>query len=392
MDDASQDGRNFTDANFVVNPASDGMFTGETGSITVITIDNDAPVYLDDTDLIVNATPGADTINLAESGGTITATLNGTPFAFNVDQYSRIVVTARAGDDLITATTVTSPLLVKGGGGNDTVFGGFASDTIRGGGGLDTLVGAAGDDLLNGGNSRDTILGGNGADEILGGRGLDTLDGGAGDDSIKGEGGLDTLIGSSGDDTLQGGDGRDVIQGDGGDDSISGGAGNDTIFGGAGSDSVVGGSGQDRIFGEADGDLLIGGSGDDTVIGGDGRDVVTGGTDSDVVEGNDGEDVLIAGRISLSVVNMASILAEWNSARTYQQRVDNIHDGPEQTENRLNTAFLIGPNRPPTPQTAFDDDRRDLLTGGSGNDFFFANVIMRDELTDNTLSEWVDLI
>ena len=392
VDDASQDGRNFTDANFVVNPASDGMFTGETGSITVITIDNDSPVYLDDTDLIVNATPGADTINLAESGGTITATLNGTPFAFNVDQYSRIVVTARAGDDLITATTVTSPLLVKGGGGNDTVFGGFASDTIRGGGGLDTLVGAAGDDLLNGGNSRDTIQGGNGADEILGGRGLDTLDGGAGDDSIKGEGGLDTLIGSSGDDTLQGGDGRDVIQGDGGDDSISGGAGNDTIFGGAGSDSVVGGSGQDRIFGEADGDLLIGGSGDDTVIGGDGRDVVTGGTDSDVVEGNDGEDVLIAGRISLSVVNMASILAEWNSARTYQQRVDNIHDGPEQTENRLNTAFLIGPNRPPTPQTAFDDDRRDLLTGGSGNDFFFANVAMRDELADNTLSEWVDLI
>lgn len=392
VDDGAEDGKRFTTADFAVNASSDPMFLGQSDSITVITIDNDAAVYLDDTDLIVDATTDADTITLTETGGTITVTLNGAPYPFSVTEYSRVFVKAKPGDDVVTATTVTTPLLVKGQGGDDTIFGGSASDTLRGGGGNDILYGADGDDSLNGGNSRDSLEGGDGADSLQAGRGPDTLLGEDGDDVLQGQRGKDTLIGGDGDDTLGGNDGGDRIEAGAGADVIRGGAGNDTILAGDGMDIITGGGGRDLIHGEAGGDLVIAGSDNDTVTGGDGRDVLIGGVDVDSIEGNNGEDLLVAGNTSLSVEKLTSILDEWNSANTYQERVDNIHDGPGKTANRLNTAFLIGPNRPPTPQTAFDDAKRDDLTGGAGNDFFFANLGMGDLLTDNTLSEWVDLI
>ena len=60
--------------------------------------------------------------------------------------------------------------------------------------------------------------------------------GGQGNDALWGEDGNDTLHGDAGDDWLSGGAGDDLIFGGDGNDTLRGGSGNDTLWGGAGAD------------------------------------------------------------------------------------------------------------------------------------------------------------
>ncbi len=392
VDDTAQDGKNFTVADFVVAAGSDSMFLGQSDTVIVATVDNDAPVFLDATDLVVEGTPNADIITLSELAGQVTVDLNGGLWQFDVADYDRVFIDALSGDDNIDLSATSQPTLVKGGGGNDTVLGSQGENVIRGGGGNDRIFGGDLDDSLNGGSGRDSIEGADGNDTLHGSRSHDTLLAGPGDDLMAGHAGRDVLMGGEGNDSIGGNAGGDLIMGEAGDDSLIGGTGNDTVFGGTGSDTVTAGSGQDKLYGEAGGDLIIGGADNDTVEGGDGRDVLFGGTQVDVINGGNGEDILVSGRSALSVSKLATVLAEWNSSRTYQQRVDNIHDGPAKTPDRLNTRFMLGPNRPSGNQNTFDDGSTDYMSGEAETDFFFANVGLRDRLLDNTLSEWVDLI
>ena len=77
-------------------------------------------------------------------------------------------------------------------------------DYVRG-----LLKGGAGDDLLYGFDRDDRIDGGAGADLLDGGAGADRLYGGAGVDALKGGAGADLLAGGAGVDTLTGGEGKD---------------------------------------------------------------------------------------------------------------------------------------------------------------------------------------
>ena len=77
-------------------------------------------------------------------------------------------------------------------------------DYVRG-----LLKGGAGDDLLYGFDKDDRIDGGAGADLLDGGAGADRLYGGAGVDALKGGAGADLLAGGAGVDTLTGGEGKD---------------------------------------------------------------------------------------------------------------------------------------------------------------------------------------
>ncbi|MBT4934359.1 MAG: cadherin-like domain-containing protein [Rhodospirillaceae bacterium] len=100
---------------------------------------------------------------------------------------------SEAGDDTL-----------KGGSGEDTLYGGGGDDSLKGGGGEDTLYGGAGADTLKGEGGEDVLFGGAGDDELRGGGGEDFLVGGAGDDILKGEGGDDTFVFNtdSGSDTI----------------------------------------------------------------------------------------------------------------------------------------------------------------------------------------------
>jgi Ca2+-binding RTX toxin-like protein len=75
------------------------------------------------------------------------------------------------------------------------------------------------------------------------------LKGGSGDDDIYGYAGNDTIDGGDGNDNIYGGAGNDVIDGNLGDDKIDGGTGNDVINGNLGNDTYLfgKGDGQDSL-------------------------------------------------------------------------------------------------------------------------------------------------
>ena len=90
--------------------------------------------------------------------------------------------------DFEPSPSVSVPLSVDGGPGNDILHGGAAVDTIRGFGGADSIDGKGGNDILNGGEGNDSIDGSSGNDSIDGGTGDDTIDGGGDIDTVTGYG------------------------------------------------------------------------------------------------------------------------------------------------------------------------------------------------------------
>ena len=77
------------------------------------------------------------------------------------------------------------------------------------------------------------------------------------------------LLGSDKDGVLNGGKGNDVLNGKKGNNILNGNDGNDILVGGAGKDILNGGDGDDILWGGFDYDVLNGGSGNDVLNGGD---------------------------------------------------------------------------------------------------------------------------
>lgn len=133
---------------------------------------------------------------------------------------------------------------------------------------------------------------------------------------------------------------------------------------------VFGGQGNDHInAGKAVGDaILIGGDGNDTLVGGAARDLLIGGNGSDRIVGGAGDDILLAGRTSFDgnssdladQAMLKAIMTVWNSGASYASRACTIK-----------TTYLIADG---AGQTLFSDNAVDTLTGGSGQDLFFANT------------------
>jgi Ca2+-binding RTX toxin-like protein len=144
---------------------------------------------------------------------------------------------------------------------------------------------------------------------------------------------------------------------------------------------LYGGAGDDRLKGGGGNDILVGGEGDDLLQGGAGRDVLIGGAGQDQLIGGQDDDLLIAGYTSYddNTLALRSILAEWTSDRDYGVRVANLMNG-NGSGNRSNDGFFLNEH------TAFDDNAQDVLTGGGGRDWFFAQLggdkAKRDLVTD----------
>ncbi|MBI4195601.1 MAG: hypothetical protein HY526_11035, partial [Betaproteobacteria bacterium] len=257
--------------------------------------------------------------------------------------------------------------------GNDTIFGDFRSELLRGLGGDDTIYGGGGNDTFQGGAGEDWQYGSLGDDTYL----LDLGDGGpggwfSGGDVISDSGGFDVLRfgpgissaetpditefqsayygryfalgvpsdtgavyflnyfttgyieeirfedgtvwndqtlapylsidGTNSSETLAGTRIADVIYGFGGADTIYGGQGHDTLDGGLGSDVLYGEDGNDTLIsgvGEAKNatvsNSLYGGSGDDVLIGGGNAkstERLDGGFGNDILLGASGSDYL----------------------------------------------------------------------------------------------------
>lgn len=146
---------------------------------------------------------------------------------------------------------------------------------------------------------------------------------------------------------IDAGDGDDVIAGGASDDTLLGGAGNDIIFGRQGSDLITGGDGRDAI---------LGGAGVDALFGGDGRDILF---------GQGGSDLLLGGLTIYDddVESLQLIRDEWNSGRSYADRVRNLREGTGDVLEGTNVELVFG-------ETIFSDGDFDRLIGGNARDFF----------------------
>lgn len=362
--------------------------------------------------LVVAGLTGDDLITVEEVADRVRVTLNGSSSEFTRADVTYIAIMGFDGRDEINhegSSTLTAIIdagegsdivrgsgagdLIIGGRGNDRIWAREGDDTVRGGGGRDKIFGGGGNDLLEGNESRDRLIGGNGRDTAIGGIGNDTLLGSNGADSLLGDSGIDILDGGDGDDYANGGIGADEVLGGAGHDTLIGGAGSDLIRGGVGRDLLKGGSGPDYISAGKGADTVNGGSQRDVIHGGDGgdilngsrhRDLIVGGAGSDVMNGGEGEDILIGGTTVEEPIALNAVLKEWNSGRSYTDRVENIR-GVTPGGTRENGDHFLDAS------TVTDDSFADTLTGGTENDWFFANL-SGDSMTDRQLSEELDEI
>ena len=138
------------------------------------------------------------------------------------------------------------------------------------------------------------------------------------------------------------------------------------LGGEAGNDRIYGSEGNDVLGGDEGDDLLVGNAGNDRLFGRIGRDVVIGGTGADEVSGQEDQDALIGraliNEVSATVgdandVALTALLAQWVATQPLN----------------LFTPFL-----------AANDGVRDVLTGGTGIDDFYADV--NDRLADYRLA------
>jgi len=162
--------------------------------------------------LKIAGTESADAIQVTQSATTLTVTRNETTQEYSLADVDLIEIRSGAGDDVVVAgNSVTVPLHIWAGAGNDTIEGGKGADWLFGEAGDDTLHGRHGNDYLSGGDGEDTLLGGNGKDTLFGDADNDYLDGGYHSDRLRGGDGDDVLLGGAAADALTGGAGLDII-------------------------------------------------------------------------------------------------------------------------------------------------------------------------------------
>lgn len=293
-------------------------------------------------DLVANGTALSDRITITPANGDriLNVTINGVQWgAFVLPAAGNIVVTAGAGEDIVDIIHTTANAIVDGGSGDDHIFTSFGNDVIQGG---------LGEDQINASEGNNTVWG-----DVQNNQALN-------------EGSNDKISTMSGADVVYGGGGNDEIALGAGADYATGGFGNDTIGGEAGNDRIYGSEGNDVLGGDEGDDLLVGNAGNDRLFGRIGRDVVIGGTGADEVSGQEDQDALIGraliNEVSATVgdandVALTALLAQWVATQPLN----------------LFTPFL-----------AANDGVRDVLTGGTGIDDFYADV--NDRLADYRLA------
>lgn len=115
--------------------------------------------------------------------------------------------------------------------------------------------------------------------------------------------------------------------------------------------------------------LVLGGAGADTITAGGARSLIIGGLGADKLTGGSNQDILITGITSFDndILALRSILAEWNSSRTLQQRVGNLYNGTGSSTRLNGNRFLtVGAGG-----TVQDDTSVDQIQASGGTDWLF---------------------
>lgn len=158
------------------------------------------------------------------------------------------------------------------------------------------------------------------------------------------------------------------------------------VFGLAGDDKIKiedsvsvpalldGGAGNDKLNAGGGNSVLLGGSGNDKLKGGKGRDLLITGTGADELQGKDGDDILIGSLTSFDADEAAlmAVLKEWSRTdSSYLQRVANLSNAA--AGSVISNGSLAGGSFL-TASSVKSDGSENELKGGSGLDWYFANL------------------
>jgi Ca2+-binding RTX toxin-like protein len=149
---------------------------------------------------------------------------------------------------------------------------------------------------------------------------------------------------------------------------------------------LIGGAGNDKLIAFAGvATVLVGNAGDDELTGSTARDILIGGVGADKLWGGGGEDILIAGSSShdANAVPLIAIRNEWNSSRTYNERIGNIR-GNAINGTPLNDSYYL---RGGSGGSLQGDSSIDTLFGQADQDWFIAesNDLLSDRLANELL-------
>lgn len=211
--------------------------------------------------------------------------------SYRVSTVNGLLIEAGAGNDLVRTCELDAPVIVRGGGGDDWLWGTSHADQLLGDGGNDTLIGLDGNDTYlfslgpvdQGRKSivEDAAYGGNDTLDFSGFRNgvavtlahdqwqtVSATDVAQLELRLIGKPAVENIIGSNHDDRLYGNGLGNMLRGLGGDDLLFGRGGNDELHGGLGADSLFGQDGNDLLDGGFDGarDRLEGGEGADEFL------------------------------------------------------------------------------------------------------------------------------
>ncbi len=155
------------------------------------------------------------------------------------------------------------------------------------------------------------------------------------------------------------------------------------VFGYSGNDTILvskrvhattwlyGGDGNDTLQAGGGRSVLLGGGGDDVLLSGPGRDLLIGGAGADRLVGAFSFDLLVSGatRFDASVSALNSVFLEWNSSRSFQQRILNLTAHANASfRSRSNGSFFL------SFATVLSDGAANAVFGGSRTSFAFSFV------------------
>ncbi len=325
---------------------------------------------------VLNGDVGNDMLNGDAGGDTLSGGLGDDVYAFTdalTAEADTVIEQVNEGVDTLSfrevATTVTLQL------GSTSVQSVHTNRTLvlNANNTFEGATGGSGDDNLTGNAINNVLNGGLGSDTLAGGQGDDTY---VFETPVAAEADLVTEAANQGNDTLDFSALVIDVTLQLNITSVQTVHTNRTLKLNAGStfENAIGGAGNDTLTGNASANVLVGNDGNDQLVGSNGRDILIGGNGFDKILGGSGEDLLIAGRslYDSSVASLNSIMAEWNSANDYANRIINLR---------------IGVGAPPvslqaTVNVLDDAGELDELTGGLDNDWYFRDL--SDFITDLT--------
>jgi uncharacterized delta-60 repeat protein len=144
------------------------------------------------------------------------------------------------------------------------------------------------------------------------------------------------------------------------------------------------GYGNSRLKGGGGNNVLVGGWANDTLIGGAGRNLIISGGGTDRLVAGSGDSLLIAGVYTYAYDEAAidAVMREWTRTDAgYATRVGHLLGT---LGGGLNGAYFL------TSDRVWDDESVDVVTGGSGQDWFLVGLV--DKITNQMRNEIVTTI